>query len=256
MASPASELAARLALPFRDLTLLEQALIHSSYVNEHPEGPTVPNERLEFLGDSVVSLVISEALWNRHPYEPEGLLTTRRAAIVSARGLARLASRIDLGAYLVLGQGAERSGERRRGSVLASEFEALVAAVYLELGLDITREWLLGLASIELDAEAPPAALQAPKSRLQEHAYRANGRPPSYRILSVDGPDHARHYIVEVSIAGDVLARGEGRNRRDAETEAASAALAKLPASDGAAAMPDPAPGSATEARVKAPPIT
>jgi ribonuclease-3 len=228
VASPASELAARLGLQFRNLGFLEQALVHSSYVNEHPEGVSLSNERLEFLGDAVLSLVVSDALWARHPLEPEGLLTTRRAAIVSARGLSRLAKRLDLGGYLVLGTGATRSGERARDSVLASVFEAVVAAIYLDLGLAPVRDWVLGVAAPELDAEAPPLALKAPKSRLQEHSYRTSGRPPSYRIVSVEGPDHDRHYVVEASIAGNVLGRGEGRNRREAETEAASAALVGL----------------------------
>ncbi len=106
MPPPTSELAARLGVAFSDPGILIQAVTHSSYVNEQPDETVVANERLEFLGDAVLSLVISEALWSRHPDEPEGLLTTRRAAIVSARGLARIATRLDLGAYLVLGQGA------------------------------------------------------------------------------------------------------------------------------------------------------
>lgn len=243
MTSPAAELAGRLGLQFRDLRLLDEALIHSSYVNEHPERSIMPNERLEFLGDAILSLVISEALWAQHPDEPEGLLTTRRATIVSARGLSRIATRLEIGRYLVLGQGAERSGERRRGSVLASAFEAIVAAVYLDLGLEQVRDWLLQVAAPELDARATPAALKAPKSRLQEHSYRVCGRPPSYRILSIEGPDHERHYVVEVSVAGAVMGRGEGRNRRDAETEAAAAALAELAQDEAAGAAPPEASG-------------
>jgi len=205
-----------------------QALVHSSYVNEHPDVAAAPNERLEFLGDAVLSLVISEALWQRHPDEPEGPLTTRRAAVVSARGLADVAVRLDLGRYLILGQGAERSGERRRGSVLASALEAVIAAVYLDQGLVVTRELLLRLAAPELEATAPPATLKSPKSQLQELTYASAGRPPLYRVLSVEGPDHARQYLVEVTVAGEALGRGGGRNRRDAETEAATAALLHL----------------------------
>ena len=235
MTTPAVELAARLGLSFRDPRLLEQALVHSSYVNEHPDVAVEANERLEFLGDAVLSLVISEALWSRHPDESEGLLTTRRAAIVSARGLARIATRLDVGDALVLGQGAERSGERRRGSVLAATFEALVAAVYLDRGLVAARSFLLAVAGPELDALLPPSALKAPKSRLQEHAYATSGRPPAYRIVSMEGPDHARHYVVEVAVGGVALGRGEGRNRREAETEAAAVALEVLATGVGAA---------------------
>jgi ribonuclease III len=230
MPSPPAELAARLGYRFQDLGLLEQALVHSSYVNEHPEQAVLANERLEFLGDSVLSLVISEALWARHPTEPEGLLTTRRAAIVSARGLARIAARYDLGAYLSVGQGAERSGERLRGSVLSSTFEAVVAAVYLDGGLDAARAMLMTTCAEELEAELAPVALKSPKSRLQELAYARHGRPPAYRVVAVEGPDHARSYEVEVVVQGQVVGHGSGRSRRDAETEAASIALDQLEA--------------------------
>jgi ribonuclease III len=223
--SPAGRLADRLGLPFADLTLLERALTHSSYVNEHPELRRASNERLEFLGDAVLSLIVSEALWKRHPAEQEGQLTTRRATIVSARGLSAVASRLGLGDELVLGQGAARSGERTRDSVLAAAFEALVAAVYLELGLAATRQWVLAAVQPELEIADGPSILKAPKSRLQEQSYRLTGHPPTYRVISADGPDHDRHYVVEVGLEGRVLGRGEGRNRRIAETEAATAAL-------------------------------
>ena len=250
MPAPTTELAARLGRTFRDPRLLEQALVHSSYVNEHQDPGVVANERLEFLGDSVLSLVISEALWERHPTEPEGLLTTRRAAIVSARGLARIAARYDLGAYLSLGQGAERSGERRRGSVLASTFEAVVAAVYLDGGLEAARDLLLRACAEELGAELAPQSLKSPKSRLQELAYARHGRPPSYRVVTVGGPDHARSYEVEVAFLGDVLGRGSGRSRRDAETEAASMALERLAGQDPAGPHPvEPSPAAPAAAR-------
>jgi ribonuclease-3 len=238
--SPPGELAARLGIEFRDPRLLEPALVHSSYVNEHPENAARSNERLEFLGDAVLSHVISEALWRLHDDETEGQLTTRRAAIVSARGLARVSLRLGIGDHLVVGQGAERSGERRRGSVLASTFEALIAAVYLDGGIDVVRDLLLRVFEPELAAIAPPASLQSPKSRLQELAYAVGGRPPAYRVVSVQGPDHARHYAVEVSVGGRVMGRVDGRSRRDAETEAAARALVAL-ANDGAAG-----PGTAT----------
>jgi ribonuclease III len=236
---PASELAARLGVTFRDQRLLDQALVHSSYVNEHPDAGLVANERLEFLGDAVLSLVISEALWRIHPDEPEGLLTPRRAAIVSSAGLARIGARIDLGSYLVVGAGAERAGERRRPSVIASTMEALVAAVYLDQGLDAVRDLVLRLAGPDLDAAVPPITFKSPKSRLQERCYAQGGRPPSYRVVSVTGPDHARHYVVEVAVGGRVLGQGEGSNRREAETEAATRAIA---------AWDDPAPEVAPDA--------
>ena len=144
--TPASRLAEHLGLRLSDLTLLSQALIHSSYLHEQPAAGK-SNERLEFLGDSVISLVVSEALWSRYPDEDEGSLTTRRAAIVSARGLSRIAQRLDLADFLSLGLGAAAAGEGARNSVLAATFEAVTGAIYLDLGLDQTRDWLLDVGA-------------------------------------------------------------------------------------------------------------
>lgn len=225
---PAGELAARLGLPVRDRALYERALIHGSFTNEHPDDPIGSNERLEFLGDAVVSLVISEALYTRHPDEDEGALTARRAALVSTAALARLAERIHLDDLVVLGQGAERTGERRRPSVLAAAFEAVSGAVYLDQGFAVVRDWLTGLVADELDADVAVASLKSPKSRLQEMSYVREGIAPTYRMVSASGPDHAKQYVVEVLVGDRVLGRGEGGNRRDAETEAAAHALAAL----------------------------
>ena len=161
---------------------------------------------------------------------PEGTLTTRRAAIVSTRGLARIARRLEIGDALILGQGAENSGERSRSSVLAGLFESIVAAVYLDQGLEAARRFILEAAAPELDAAVSVDALKAPKSRLQEHAFSTTGRAPSYRIVSSEGPDHDRHFLVEVAVDGVVLGQGEGRSRREAETHAAQAALEHIEA--------------------------
>ena len=228
MPTSAVELADRLGLAFDDPSLLAEALVHSSYVNEHLESPTESNERLEFLGDAVLSLVMSEALFRRHRDEQEGVLTTRRAAIVSTRGLARIARRLGLGDALVLGQGAQNSGERGRSSVLAGLFEAIVAAIYLDAGLTAARDFILSAARPEIEEALPADALKAPKSRFQERAMALTGRAPSYRIVSCEGPDHERHFVVEVSVDGRALGEGEGRSRREAETMAAEAALAAL----------------------------
>ncbi len=230
MPTSAGELAERLGLRFDDPALLPEALVHSSYVTEHPEGTSESNERLEFLGDAVLSLVMSEAVFKRHRDEPEGVLTTRRAAIVSTRGLSRIARRLQLGDALVLGQGAENSGERGRSSVLAGLFESVVAAIYLDQGLEAARDFILQAAAPELDAAVSADALKAPKSRLQEYAFSETGRAPSYRIVSSDGPDHDRHFVVEVAVDGHILGSGEGRSRREAETHAAEAALEAIDA--------------------------
>lgn len=227
---PAGELATRLGLSVTDRALLERALIHGSFTNEHPDAPVGSNERLEFLGDAVVSLVVSEALYGRHPDEDEGALTARRAALVSTRALARVAARLGLDQLVVLGQGAERTGERRRASVLAATFEAVVGAIYLDQGFATVRDWLTELLAEELDARTPIASLKSPKSRLQELSYVRWGAPPTYRLVSVAGPDHAKRYVVDVVVGERVLGRGEGGNRRDAETEAAAQAIEVLEA--------------------------
>jgi ribonuclease-3 len=234
---PAEALAARLQLPVRNLDLLEQALVHSSWHHEHRDGAPGHNERLEFLGDAAVNLVISEALYRRHPGDDEGNLSARRAAIVSTVGLARLASRIDLGAFLLLGEGeAVRSG-RRRPSLLASTFEAVAGAVFLDLGLEAVRDWVVALAEPELSAEEPIGTLKSPKSRLQEYTQRRSGDRPAYRLLGATGPDHEKSFRIEVWVDGTLLGVGEGPSRRIAETAAASQALDRLRAlagSDGA----------------------
>ncbi|MFI5254756.1 MAG: ribonuclease III [Candidatus Limnocylindrales bacterium] len=226
--SAAARLAERLTLPIRDLGLLAQALVHSSYPNEHPDSPSASNERLEFLGDAVVSLIVSEALFARHPDEDEGGLTSRRAAIVSTVGLAAIARRMGLGDHLVLGLGADRANERERPSLLAAAVEAIAGAIFLDSGLAAARDWILAIAAPEFDAPISASGLVSPKSRLQELSHARAGEAPAYRIVSAEGPDHAKHYVVEALVGGQVVGRGEGANRREAETAAAAAALGAL----------------------------
>ena len=231
---PAEAFAARLGLPVSDLDLLEQALVHSSWQHEHPDVARGHNERLEFLGDAVVSLAISDELYARHPGDDEGYLSARRAAIVSSTGLARLASRIDLGAYLMLGEGESKRSGRRRPLLLASTFEAVAGALYLDLGFETVRAWLVGLAAPELVAEAPIGALKSPKSRLQEFTQRTTGDRPTYHLADASGPDHEKSFRIEVWVAGDLLGVGEGPSRRAAETAAAAQALERLRGPGGA----------------------
>jgi ribonuclease III len=225
---PGESFAARIGLPVRDIDLLEQALVHSSWHHEHRDAALGHNERLEFLGDAVVNLAISDALYSRHPDDDEGYLSARRAAIVSTTGLARLAGRIDLGEALLLGEGeAQRSG-RRRPSLLASTFEAVAGALYLDLGFETVRDWLIGLAGPELIAESPIGSLKSPKSRLQEYTQRRTGQRPSYRLVDATGPDHEKSFRIEVWVDGELLGVGEGPSRRTAETAAAAQALDRL----------------------------
>jgi ribonuclease-3 len=236
---PAEALAERIGLPVRDLDLLEQALVHSSWHHEHRDAALGHNERLEFLGDAVVSLAISTSLYARHPDDDEGYLSARRAAIVSSTGLARLAARIELGTYLMLGEGeAQRSG-RRRPLLLASAFEAVAGALFLDLGFEPVRAWLVALAEPELAADATIGALKSPKSRLQEYTQRTSGDRPTYRVTDATGPDHERSFRIEVWVNDELLGVGAGPSRRIAETAAAAEALAHLPHVAGSPAEPD-----------------
>jgi ribonuclease III len=225
---PAESLAQRIGLRLRHPHLVHQALVHSSYLHEHPDVASAHNERLEFLGDAVVNLAVSEALYARHPADDEGLLSARRAAVVSTAGLARLAGRIDLGDVLLLGEGESMRGGRRRPSLLASAFEALAGALYLDLGYPATRDWLLRLAAPELASDASILTLKSPKSRLQEHTQRTSGERPQYRVLDATGPDHEKTFRIEVVVGGRVLGSGIGPSRRVAETAAAAQALESL----------------------------
>jgi ribonuclease-3 len=240
---PAEAFAVRIGLPVHDLDLLEQALVHSSWQHEHPDVARGHNERLEFLGDAVVSLAISDELYARHPGDDEGYLSARRAAIVSSTGLARLAGRIDLGDYLMLGEGESKRSGRRRPLLLASTFEAVAGALYLDLGFETVRAWLVGLADPELATEAPIGALKSPKSRLQEFTQRTTGDRPTYHLADASGPDHEKSFRIEVWVAGDLLGVGEGPSRRAAETAAAAQALERLRGAGGAGTS-GPQPGS------------
>ena len=249
---PAAELADRLGLPVTDLDLLEQALVHSSWLHEHRDAARGHNERLEFLGDVVINLAISEALYAAYPTDDEGLLSTRRASIVSTTGLSRLAHRIDLGSYLLLGEGEAQRGGRRRPSLLASGFEALAGAVYLDLGWEATRSWLTTLAEPELANDSPSLLLKSPKSRLQEYTQRRTGARPDYRIVDASGPDHEKLFRIEVWVDGKALGIGEGPSRRTAETAAAVQALEAIRAARAAnAAKASPADLVAVEAALE-----
>ena len=222
----------RVGLPVRDRGLIEQALIHSSWLHEHRDAAPGHNERLEQLGDTVVSLAISEALFRRYPSDDEGSLSARRAAIVSTAGLARLADRIDLGEFVLLGEGERQQRGRMRPSLLAGAFEAVAGALFLDLGWEAARDWLIELATPELDRGDSISSLKSPKSRLQEHTQRLTGLRPTYRLVDATGPDHDKRFRVEVMVADQVLGTGEGASRRVAETEAAAEALLRIEADD------------------------
>ncbi|MBI2762824.1 MAG: ribonuclease III [Chloroflexi bacterium] len=235
-------LIARLGVPIRDRAIIAQALTHSSWLHEHPDGVAGHNERLEFLGDAVISIIVSQELYRRHPSDDEGLLSSRRAAIVSTTGLADIASRIGIGEALRLGEGEASRGGRVRPSLLASGLEALVGAVFLDLGWDAVAPWFAGIAEPELTSSLGATALKSPKSRLQEWTQHRTGARPEYRVLEAAGPDHEKVFRIDVMVEGASVGTGLGPSRRIAETNAAAEALITLTARDTAdAADGDPA---------------
>ncbi len=220
----------RLGLPVRKRELIVQALTHASWLHEHPGESPGHNERLEFLGDAVISLAISQELFKRHPDDDEGLLSSRRAAIVSTTGLARIATRLAIGDDLSLGEGESLRGGRVRPSLLASALEAIAGAVVLEAGWDAAAAWIAAIAAPELRAAPTASSLKSPKSRLQELTQRTTGGRPEYRILEALGPDHEKVFRIEVLVDDRPLGAGVGPSRRVAETFAAAEALERLQA--------------------------
>jgi ribonuclease-3 len=229
MADPRlDDLGERLGIDLKDPEAIHQAFVHSSFFNENPNAASGHNERLEFLGDAVVNLAVSEALYARHPDDDEGMLSARRATVVSTPGLFRLADRLELGDLLFLGEGEAARGGRLRPALLASAFEALAGALYLALGYAWVRDWLVRVAAPEIEADLPVGSLKSPKSQLQEHTQRTSGGRPYYRLVEATGPDHERNFLIEVAVDGEVLGRGEGSSRRVAETAAARMALDRI----------------------------
>jgi ribonuclease-3 len=204
-----------------DIARLEEALTHPSYANE-TGGPS--NQRLEFLGDAVLGLCVSELLAARFPDADEGSLTRMRSALVNAGALARYARKLDIGPSLALGRGAQISGEREGLNVLADAVEALVAAVYEARGLEGARKLSAAVAEDPL-AELGPAPTLDPKSALQERVQGRGDPAPTYRVLKTEGPAHDPHFVVEVCVKDQSLAQGEGASKKAAERAAATAAL-------------------------------
>lgn len=200
----------------------EQALTHPSYANER-EGID-DNQRLEFLGDSVLGLCTSELLWERFPNAAEGSLTRMRAQLVNADALANFARRVDLSGALHLGRGADASGLRDSTNVLADAVEALIAAAYLDKGLDTAREACKRVVEPELERLQVTSG-RDPKSELQERLQAHGGGPPSYQVVESGGPSHARWFVVEALHDDQAIGRGRGRSKRLAERAAAQEAL-------------------------------
>src|SRR5688500_13999952 len=217
---------ARLGYRFRDRGLLEHALTHKSKAHEDPSGGVIDNESLEFLGDAVLGLVIADALFRTFPEFSEGQKSKIKAMVVSTTALAELAEQLGLGEHMILGRGEEKTGGRRKQALLADTCEALIAAIYLDGGLEPARQFIMRELGEDLErAGRPDYSGRDHKSRLQE-ALQGLGRPlPVYRVVGEVGPDHRKLFHSEVHVGPEMLAQGTGRTKKEAEQEAAKAAL-------------------------------
>jgi ribonuclease-3 len=218
----------KLKCDFTSIDLLDQALSHSSFVNETGKEPCRDNEGLEFLGDAVLGMVVSHYLYDRFPSYPPGEYSALRAALVNKSALAQCAKEISLGKYLKLGRGEEISNGRERDSVLANALEAVIGAMFLDRGLDATREFVLRLISPWVERFASEKVRVDCKSLLQVITQERFKTLPEYRIVSETGPEHKRKFEVELLVKGKVYGRGIGNSKKAAEQLAAQEALHKL----------------------------
>ena len=217
-----------LKIKFKNPSLLEQALVHSSYLNEYPGFAPAANERLEFLGDAILGFIVAEKLYQDFPDMAEGEMTQIRSILVRRETLAHIATGLKLGDYLYLGKGEKASGGRRKPANLAAALEAVIAAIFLDSGLAATRKAVLGWLDKELQEVIGRGKGVDYKSRLQELVQSKYRSSPSYRTVQTTGPDHDKLFTVEAMIGDRVLGRGSGKSRKLAEIEAAQQALEQM----------------------------
>ena len=211
---------------FKNITLLQNALAHSSYANERWHNSLRSNERLEFLGDSILGMVVAEHLYRNFPDRLEGDLTRMRADMVCERSLAMIAERIGLGEHLLLGNGEESSGGRTRDSILADAVESVIAACFLDGGMEPARNFI----NTFVLTDVPMRKLRNAdyKTALQELVQQKKNQVLSYELVEESGPDHDKHFVVQVSLNGTVVGNGQGRSKKKAEQDAAHAAIEQL----------------------------
>ena len=220
------DLEAAIGYRFENITLLQNALTHSSYANERWHNSLMSNERLQFLGDSILGMVVAEYLYRTFPDRPEGELTRMRADMVCEQTLASVAGRIDLGRHLLLGNGEEQGGGRSRNSILADAVESVIAATFLDGGMAAARKFIQQFILVEV----PVTKLHNVdyKTALQELVQQKKNQVLSYRLTGESGPDHDKRFEVEVSLNGTVVGMGSGSSKKRAEQDAARAALERL----------------------------
>ena len=220
------DLEAAIGYRFKNITLLQNALSHSSYANERYHNSLMSNERLEFLGDSILGMVVAEHLYRNFPDRPEGELTRMRADMVCETALAAVADKLDLGNHLLLGHGEEQGGGRARASILADAVESVIAATYLDGGMDAARQFVDRF--VLCNVPAGRLHNQDYKTALQELVQQKKNQVLSYELVGESGPDHDKQFSVEVSLNGTVVGCGTGTSKKRAEQAAARAAIEKL----------------------------
>lgn len=210
---------------FKNPAYLESAITHSSYANENQ---CDNNERLEFLGDSILSLVVSDFLFKKYGHVNEGRLSKIRASLVCEQSLAEIAKKIELGSFIRLGKGEEKTGGRNRASIVSDALEALIAAIYLDSGIRNVTKWLMKLMKADIEAAEQKRNLGDFKTRLQECVQKNGHGSVSYEIVEETGKDHVKLFVMSVIVNGKVAGKGEGLNKKEAEQKAAHQALCKL----------------------------
>ncbi|HDQ23144.1 MAG TPA: ribonuclease III [Candidatus Uhrbacteria bacterium] len=220
-----SKLEKKAGLQFLNKELLKQALVHRSYLNEHPEFKLPHNERLEFLGDAVLELVVTEYLYKNYP-NPEGDLTNWRASLVNSKMLSEIAKELDVENYLYLSKGESRDEKSKaRQYILANAMEAIIGAIYLDQGYEAVSRFIENEIIVRLPEILEKKLYQDPKSRFQEIAQEKEGITPTYKVLEESGPDHAKNFVVGVFIKKDLITKGEGTSKQEAQVNAAQEAL-------------------------------
>ncbi len=219
------EFAEAIGVPFTDLDLLLQAFVHRSYLNENPRFRTSHNERLEFLGDAVLELAVTEFLYEKYPEKPEGELTSYRAALVNAKMLSEVALGLGMNSYLLMSRGESKDTGRARQFLLANALEALIGAIYLDRGYVLARDFIARTVLGHLPDVIEKKLFRDPKSLFQELAQEKVGITPAYQVLKEWGPDHDRHFIVGLYLKNELVAEGEGHSKQVAEVNAAERGL-------------------------------
>ncbi len=220
------ELQKKIGIEFKNTDILFQALTHRSYLNENPSWPLEHNERLEFLGDAVLELVVTDHLYKNYS-DPEGELTNWRAAIVNAVILSKICAKFDLNDYILLSRGEAKDIGRARQFILANAIEALIGAIYLDQGYEKAEEFIGRFVIVELPEIIEQKLYRDPKSRLQEEAQDKVGVTPTYEVTKEWGPDHARNFEVAVFLGAELAGKGEGLSKQEAQQMAAEDALKK-----------------------------